>query len=90
MASPASVGAGGTETVSFNGSSSSNDWIGLFRTSDGTRMDMRFISACTGTSSVVPSGSCAFPMPGSGTYEFRMYANGGWTLMATSNQVTAH
>src|SRR5262249_20589549 len=44
---PAINTLGGIETVTFTGSSSSSDWIGLFRTSDGTRMDMRFISACT-------------------------------------------
>ena len=71
------------------GSGSATDWIGLFRVLDGSRLDMKFLSACTGSSSVVASGSCMFTMPASaGTYEFRLYANGTWNLLATSNTVT--
>ncbi len=84
-ASPTSTGPGGTVLVNFSGSTSANDWVGLFRTSDGARLDMKFRSACTGTA----SGTCSFNMPAAaGTYEFRLYSNGTWVLMATSNTVT--
>ena len=35
------------------------------------------------------SGSCSFTMPNTpGTYEFRLFANDGYTLLAKSGTVT--
>ena len=92
--SPASIGAGGTVTVSWSGISnpSSMDWIGLYAVGAGDNAFLRwmYVSCTMGASSAQASGSCPFVLPGSvgaGNYEFRLFANNGYSRLATSNQL---
>jgi uncharacterized repeat protein (TIGR01451 family) len=80
------VPVGGTATVSWVGMSSpaSNDWIGLYAVGAPNTSYLKY--QYTGGK---PDGSLAFTMPAApGTYEFRLFAKGGYTLLATSNAVT--
>ncbi len=94
-ASPATVSAGGSVTVSWNGVSSptSTDWIGVYHPGDGNSsyIDWIYADSCSkkAGSSATASGSCSFTMPGAaGTYELRLFSNDGYTVLATSNQVS--
>lgn len=73
-------------TVSWTGSTSPRDWIGVFRQSDGARLDFRFVNCGSSPgSTVVASGTCTLPLPSPpGTYEFRLLADGTWNVIATS------
>jgi hypothetical protein len=98
-ASPSSVSAGGTVTVSWSGvtNPTNTDWIGVYvpgaanTTNGGSGQDWIYDDSCTqaaGTSAL-SSGSCSFTMPTtSGTYELRLLSNNGYTSIATSNQIT--
>ncbi len=96
-ASPASVSSGGPVTVGWSnvGSPTAGDWIGLFRPGDastGPRQDWFYADSCTrgSGSGALASGSCAYTLPvlPSGTYEFRLFQNNSFTLLATSATVT--
>jgi hypothetical protein len=94
-ATPSSVSAGGSVTVSWSNVAgpTNRDWIGLFRPGDPDTayIDWLYDDNCTktGGSTTLSSGNCSFPMPSvSGTYEFRLFANDGYTLLATSGPVT--
>jgi hypothetical protein len=85
---------GGTVTVSWSGvaSPSRTDWIGVFApgAANTAYLSRIYDSTCTtrARGSARASGSCSFTMPGTaGTYELRLFANDGYTLLATSSQI---
>lgn len=84
-ADPTSVAAGASLTATWSGISSptGTDWIGLYSpgASNTASLAWRYT---TGAS----SGSVPFTIPSSvapGTYELRLFANNGYTRLATSN-----
>lgn len=95
-ASPATVPAGGTVTVSWSGVSSPTvtDWIGRYLPRDpdtSYASDWKYTSSCSKNAGATAqsSGSCTFTTPTTaGTYEFRLFANNGYTRLAMSNSVT--
>lgn len=94
-ASPASVPAGGSVTVTWSGvaNPTSTDWVGLYQpgASNTSYSDWIYDDSCTRTAgtTTLSSGSCSFTMPSAnGTYELRLFSNNGYTLLATSNEVT--
>ena len=90
---PAVSGPGGAVTVSWSGGSSPPDWIGCYSTSGGGASGWIYTSSCGQSpgGSGVPSGSCTFTMPiVLGGYEFRLYSNGGFDVLATSPIVIVH
>ena len=95
-ASPSSVSAGGTVTVSFSGvpNPTTHDWIGLYHPGDPASAYISWVytSSCTTTAGSTPaaSGSCTFTIPASGSYELRLYSNSSYNLIATSNSITAN
>jgi Protein of unknown function (DUF4038)/Putative collagen-binding domain of a collagenase len=89
---PSSVGPGGTVTVSWAGGASVTDWVGLYATGakNEERLDWRFTSSCAYTpgNAARISGSCSFTMPLTpGKYEFRLFANNSFVVLATSGMV---
>ena len=85
-ARPASVNTGDTIFVDWNAppSSSSTDWIGLFKVGAA---DTAFSwSNATGGAASGTFSTAAPSEPGS--YEFRYFLNGGSTKVATSNPIT--
>jgi hypothetical protein len=68
-ASPASVGPGGTVTVTWSGVDrpTVKDWIGRYTPSanDGAYLDWKYTSSCSKVAGATPqsSGSCNFTMP---------------------------
>jgi hypothetical protein len=95
-ASPSSVSAGGSVTVSFSGivNPTTQDWIGLYHPGDAASSYISWVytSSCTTTAggTAATSGSCKFTIPTTGTYELRVFSNNSYTLLATSNPVTAN
>ncbi|OGE80631.1 MAG: hypothetical protein A2660_00790 [Candidatus Doudnabacteria bacterium RIFCSPHIGHO2_01_FULL_45_18] len=91
-AAPATVMVGNQATVTFYSPfPSATDWIGLFYPGDPDvyYLDWVYTSSCTQTpSSARSSGSCPMTIPAATTYEFRLFADDGFTRLATSNQVT--
>lgn len=91
---PASVSAGGSLTVAWQGvvTPTNIDWIGLYKSgaSDGAFVSWLYNSSCAqspGTAKA--SGSCSVKLPSAaGTYELRLFKNGGFTRLATSGPVT--
>ncbi len=101
IASPTTVDAGETVTVSFSGVSNPtvDDYIGRFLASAGNptqEQDFGYTSGsptCTHSPGGSPSaaGSCSFVMPSTPeNYNFRLFTDDGGTdrLVATSNTVT--
>jgi hypothetical protein len=94
-ASPTSASVGETVTATWVGivSPSESDWIGLYQTgsADTEYLDWQYVSCSKAQGSPTASGSCGFVLPyslSSGTYQFRLFANGGFTRIATSNDFT--
>ncbi len=94
-ASPAAVTvvAGATATVSIaNGPGSSTDWVALYpaAAADGSYLDWRYLNGATvAPSAGLTEASVTFTMPATpGAYEFRFFANDGFTRLATSGPVT--
>jgi acid phosphatase type 7 len=94
-ASPGSVGTGGSVTGSWSnvGNPSSTDWIGVYTPGSGSGSYLNWVydNSCTRAAgaTALASGSCSVTLPNTaGTYELRLYAADGWTLLATSGQVT--
>jgi hypothetical protein len=93
--SPSSVTAGGTVTASWSdvGTPAASDWIGLYAPGapPGSRLSWLYDDSCTQTSSgaALAAGSCSYPTPvTAGTYQLRLYADGGTSLLATSSALT--
>jgi subtilisin family serine protease len=87
-ASPTTTVPGSTVTASWTdlAGSSSLDWIGLFVPG---APDTSFLTYRYTTGSA--NGSVPFTIPASlapGTYELRLFSNGGFTRLATSNSIT--
>src|SRR5206468_2415910 len=94
-AASSSVGPGGQVAVSWSGleAPTAADWIGLYATGspNGAYRSFVYDDTCSGNhgSTALRSGSCALTMPATpGTYEFRLFANDGFTRIATSSTVT--
>src|SRR5207249_2193482 len=76
-------------------SPTSTDWIGLFASSGAPNTSFLawiYVSCSQVAGAAAASGSCAFPIPSSTpagtTYELRLFANNGFTRLATSNTLT--
>jgi RHS repeat-associated protein len=85
LVAPANVCNGCSHPVSWSGvtSPTANDWIGFYAAgaADNAYLAWRYT---TGTA----SGSVSFSIPSGaafGAYEMRLFANNGWTKLATSN-----
>ena len=94
-ASPVSVPSGGTVTATWSGiaSPTATDWIGLYQPGAGNTSFIAWIYvSCSQTpGSPQAAGSCSFVLPGSllpGSYELRLLANDGFTVIVTSNAFT--
>ena len=93
--SPSSVVPGGTVTVTWSGVASPTvrDWLSRNLPGDADNVyssDWKYTSACTQAAGATAKsfGSCAFAMPATaGTYQFRLFANNGFSKLATSNSV---
>jgi hypothetical protein len=92
---PTSVSAGGSVTVSWANVSgpTTMDWIGLFTpgAANTVALSRIFDSSCATNagSTANASGSCSFTLPmTAGSYQFRLLANNGYTVIATSGNVT--
>jgi hypothetical protein len=79
-------------TATWNGiaSPTTTDWIGLYTPgADNTApIDWVFVSCSQVPAGARASGSCAFVIPSSvaaGTYQMRILANNGYSVLATSN-----
>jgi hypothetical protein len=88
-ASPSSVAPGGTVTATWSGigAPSATDWVGLVPTgaADTAWVAWRY------TTSRTTGGSRGLEVPTSlspGTYELRLFAQGGWERLAVSNEIT--
>jgi len=93
--SPTSASPGGTVTANWSGiaNPTAGDWIGLFAqgAADTAFIDWIYVSCSKTPSTARASGSCALPLPtnlASGAYELRLFANNGFTRLATSNITT--
>jgi len=84
-ASPSTAAPGGTITISYSGApGNARDWIGIYKTSanDRTWIGWKYLEGNR-------AGTLTFNAPGdTGSYNFRMFENDGYTLLATSNAVT--
>jgi hypothetical protein len=94
-ATPTAVIPGGATTVSWSGVSSptTSDWVGLYKSgaADGAYTKWFYTGTCASftSSTKAGGGSCSVTMPAvGGTYEFRLFAAGGYTRLATSAPVT--
>jgi uncharacterized protein YegP (UPF0339 family) len=89
-----SVSPGGSVTVSWSGVSGPavKDWLGRYTpgAANTAYLDWKYTSSCTQTAggTAKASGSCSFTISTAGTYQFRLLANDGYTLIATSGTVT--
>jgi subtilisin len=95
VASPTVIQAGGTLTATWDGiaTPTATDWIGLYapNTADTEFIDWIYVSCSQAPNSAQPDGSCPFVLSANlapGTYELRLFANDGFTRLATSNTFT--
>ena len=86
-ASPSTVNPGGTVTASWSGviQPTSTDWIGLYAAgaSDSSRFSFQYTTGAASGSITYKIGAVS-----PGTYELGLFANDGWTRMATSGPFT--
>ncbi len=68
-------------TVSWNETSTSRDWIGLYKTNSTANRYLQWIYVGT-------NDSLDFTITQPGTYEFRQYINNSYTKVATSEEIT--
>jgi hypothetical protein len=92
-ASPTTVAPGGAETVTItNGPGNTTDWVGLYAVgaADTAYASWKYLSDTqTAPSPGLTSATLHFTMPTTpGQYEFRFWANNGYTLLGKSNTVT--
>jgi hypothetical protein len=93
--SPMTIAPGGTVTASWSGivSPSSTDWIGLYTpgAANASFIDWLYVSCSKTPGTARASGSCSFTLPTTlspGTYQLRLLANDGFTVLATSSSFT--
>jgi PKD repeat protein len=93
--SPSSAASGSTVTATWSGIASPTpmDWIGLYAAGgpDTAFLAWTYLSCSKATTAVRPSGSCPFVLPNplaSGAYELRLFANNGFSRLATSEPLT--
>jgi subtilisin family serine protease len=87
-ATPESVAAGATVTAAWSqiASPTTKDWIGLYAAGAADKSYVKY-QYTNGTA----SGSLSYLIPANlsaGTYELRLFSNGGYTRIATSNPLT--
>jgi subtilisin family serine protease len=94
-ATPTTVVAGETVTATWGGiaEASPTDWIGLYAsgTPDGWVMAWLYVGCSQTAGTARAAGACSFPIPSgiaAGTYELRLFANNGYTRLATSGPLT--
>ena len=94
-ASPTTVAPGGTITATWSGiaNPTATDWIGLYTpgAANTAFIDWIYVSCSQTAGAARASGSCPFVVPSTvapGTYQLRLLANDGFTLLATSNNFT--
>ncbi len=92
---PPALNAGATSTVSWNGITNPTpmDWIGLYPSgaADDKFSKWIYVSCTQVAGSAQVDGSCDVAIPPSvqpGDYEFRLFANNGYTKLATSAPIT--
>jgi serine protease len=92
---PASVEAGTSINANWSGiaAPTAADWIGLYvpGAPATTYIDWNFVSCSKNQVAPRAAGSCAFAIPASlapGSYELRLLANNGYTLLAKSAAFT--
>jgi hypothetical protein len=94
-ANPTTVAPGGTVTATWSGiaNPSTTDWIGLYTpgAANTAYIDWLYVSCSQTAGAARASGSCPVTVPSTvapGTYQLRLLANDGFTLLATSNTFT--
>ena len=87
--SPIAPGAITTVTVS-GGPGNAADWVGLFQVGGSSPVSWLYLNGSQAPpSSGSSSATLTFKMPtGAGAYEFRLFADDTWTLVAASQPVT--
>jgi subtilisin len=95
VVSPIVIPAGGSLTATWNGiaTPTATDWIGLYRpnAADTEFIDWIYVSCSQAPNSAQANGSCPFVLPDNlapGTYELRLLANDGFSVLAVSNSFT--
>jgi hypothetical protein len=93
--SPPSVPAGGTVTATWSGIATPTpmDWLGLYGVDypDTNPLDWLYVSCSKTPGNARAAGSCTIPVDvgvSPGTYHLRLFANDGYTLLATSASLT--
>jgi hypothetical protein len=93
--SPSTVLRGSSVTATWSGIASPTalDWIGLYPAgaADTAYATWIYVSCSQAPSVAKASGSCALTVPATlagGAYELRLFANNGYTRLATSNALT--
>jgi tartrate-resistant acid phosphatase type 5 len=93
--SPTTVAPGGTITATWSGiaAPSATDWIGLYTpgAANTAYIHWIYVSCSQSAGAARASGSCPFVAPSTvapGTYQLRLLANDGFTLLATSSNFT--
>ncbi len=96
-ATPSSVAQAGTVTATWSGvpTPTTTDWITIAATGSGDTSYIAWLydSSCTTSPGATAraAGSCALTVPSTatpGTYELRLFANNGYTRLATSGPFT--
>jgi len=88
---PTTVGPAQTVVVTVSGGPGNRgDWVGLYASGGTSYLDWKYLSNSRSyPASGLPAATLTFTMPPApGTYTFRLYANDGFTLVATSPAVT--
>lgn len=91
VASPAGVNPGAAVTAGWSGltNPTGKDWIGVFAVGagDGGYQNWVYVNCARTPGAAFASGSCALATPtANGNYELRLFANDGFSRLATSNQ----
>lgn len=88
-ASVAKISSTMTVTVA-NGPGNSTDWVGVYAVGAGAKnyLDWKYLSGSKSAGAGRTSATLSFTMPSTpGDYEFRFYANDGYTLLSKSEVV---
>ena len=93
---PTTIARGSSVTASWSGiaAPTTTDWMALYAPGATQTAFLAWVYvSCTKTpGGAAASGSCAFVIPSTiaaGTYEIRLFANGQYSLLATSNTFQA-